>query len=90
MFIVLDKCPSLIHRFEGGGSGSIESRMSTPIAAKESIFYVKALLHWYDKYLSALDCYTWIATAQLVNPASLLFGKLFYIFIYVYLVKVVR
>ena len=45
----------------------------TKIASTQS-FHLRDLIGWYERYLASLDCYTWVASLQLVKPGPLLLG----------------
>ncbi|XP_065059919.1 DNA-dependent protein kinase catalytic subunit-like isoform X2 [Rhopilema esculentum] len=60
----------LIDRFEKYGQMKLCADI-TKMASTQS-FHLRDLIGWYERYLASLDCYTWIASLQLVKPGPLL------------------
>ncbi len=52
--------------------------MHATICTATTVFNVKDIVNWLERYLAILDCYTWVARASLAKPALLLLGILLF------------
>ena len=57
-------------RLDGQSGLTIKPRVS------ELSFSLKAVLTWFEQVLATLDCYTWVFGHDLLDPVSLLTGRL--------------
>nr|XP_006812076.1 PREDICTED: DNA-dependent protein kinase catalytic subunit-like [Saccoglossus kowalevskii] len=67
-----------ITRFEGGGGkGGHKTGISKhpTLNTVDKTFSVKVASNWFDLFLAALDCYTWVFGEKLLGPIELFAGK---------------
>ncbi|EDV28309.1 uncharacterized protein TRIADDRAFT_20924, partial [Trichoplax adhaerens] len=60
-----------ITRFEGGGSKYGIGRYQTALDISDT-FNLRSMKNWYDYFLAALDCYSWVFSEKMMSPEQII------------------
>ena len=59
------------YRFEGGGSKYGIGRYQTILDMSDT-FNLRSIKSWYDYFLAALDCYSWVFGEKMISPEQII------------------